>query len=262
MMTSDKTNHILNSMLFPIKNNILFFVFMYLLGAVCIIFEPFAWYGSRVFSLLELCIDDYIVCLFIELFPRKVKNIISFIICFILYSIAIIDMTCYVRLGVGIHPIYFQTFVHSNIHETSEMLHTYLSPSVIFSPLLLIVLLVILHIFICLKKTKLTPTLPDGFKKTIKIIVTLLLLISLITSLSNKKYFFYRVICQMSELEFQEKFDMTPLTGYYLPVYRLAYSISEYNILKPVTQKIRHTLLDKTEHVHPVETVKSVQFWS
>ena len=68
---SEKVNRVLNSVLFPIRDNILFFTFMYLLGAICIIFEPFAWYGSRLWSLLELYIDDYFLCLFICLFPGR-----------------------------------------------------------------------------------------------------------------------------------------------------------------------------------------------
>ncbi len=46
----------------------------------------------------------------------------------------------------------------------------------------------------------------------------------------------------MSELDFQEKYNMTPATGYYLPIYRLAYSVSEYNSLKHVTKALRKTL--------------------
>jgi heptose-I-phosphate ethanolaminephosphotransferase len=128
-MMSERVNRVLNSVLFPIKDNILFFTFMYLLGAICIIFEPLAWYGSRLWSLLELFIDTYFLCLFISLLPKKVKGVVRAFLYIILYVVAIIDMTCYVRLGMGILPIYYQTFVQSNLNETTEMLETYLSTS-------------------------------------------------------------------------------------------------------------------------------------
>lgn len=241
-MMSERVNRVLNSVLFPIKDNILFFTFMYLLGAICIIFEPLAWYGSRLWSLLELFIDTYFLCLFICLFPKKVKGVVKAFLYIILYVVAIIDMTCYVRLGMGILPIYYQTFVQSNLNETTEMLETYLSTSIILSPLLLILVLLLLHIIVACKKKNISFSFKTAYSRPIKILATVLLLCSLVLSYGNKKYFFYRVICQTSELDFQEKYDMTPATGFYIPIYRLAYSISEYNSLKHVTKTLRKTL--------------------
>ena len=246
MMMSEKVNRVLNSVLFPIRDNILFFTFMYLLGAICIIFEPLSWYGSRLWSLLELYIDDYFLCLFICLFPKKVKGTVRGFLYVILYIVAIIDMTCYVRLGMGILPIYYQTFVQSNWNETTEMLETYLSSSIILSPLLFILILLLLHIIVCCKKKNITISFRIAYSRPIKVFATILLLCSLVLSYGNKKYFFYRVIWQTSELDFQEKYNMTPTTGFYLPVYRLAYSVSEYNSLKHVTKALRKTLNKNT----------------
>lgn len=255
MMMSERVDKVLNSVLFPIKDNILFFTFMYILGAICIVFEPLAWYGSRLWSLLELCIDTYFLCLFISLFPKRVKGVLRAFLYIILYVVAIIDMTCYVRLGMGILPIYYQTFVQSNLNETTEMLETYLSPSIILSPLLLIFVLLLLHIIVSCRKIKINFSFIHPYSRPIKLFVTVFLLCSLVFSYGNKKYLFYRVICQMSELEFQEKYFMTPSTGYYLPIYRLAYSISEYNSLKYVTNALRRTLnnnaVDSCQYICP-----------
>ena len=255
MMMSERVDKVLNSVLFPIKDNILFFTFMYILGAICIVFEPLAWYGSRLWSLLELCIDTYFLCLFISLFPKRVKGIFIAFLYIILYVVAIIDMTCYVRLGMGILPIYYQTFVQSNLNETTEMLETYLSTSIILSPLLLILVLLLLHIIISCRKIKINYSFIHPYSRPIKLFITILLFCSLVFSYGNKKYLFYRIICQTSELEFQEKYFMTPKTGYYLPIYRLAYSISEYNSLKYVTKALRKTLnknaVDSCQYICP-----------
>jgi heptose-I-phosphate ethanolaminephosphotransferase len=143
---------------------------------------------------------------------------------------------------MGILPIYYKTFVQSNLNETTEMLETYLSTSIILSPLLLIFVLLLLHIIVYCKKKNIRFSFKTAYLRPIKIVATILLLCSLLLSYGNKKYFFYRVICQMSELDFQEKYNMTPATGYYLPIYRLAYSVSEYNSLKHVTKALRKTL--------------------
>lgn len=255
MMMSERVDKVLNSVLFPIKDNILFFTFMYILGAICIVFEPLAWYGSRLWSLLELCIDTYFLCLFISLFPKRVKGIFRAFLYIILYVVAIIDMTCYVRLGMGILPIYYQTFVQSNLNETTEMLETYLSTSIILSPLLLILVLLLLHIIVSCRKIKINYSFIHPYSRPIKLFITILLFCSLVFSYGNKKYLFYRIICQTSELEFQEKYFMTPKTGYYLPIYRLAYSISEYNSLKYVTKALRKTLnknaVDSCQYICP-----------
>ena len=255
MMMSERVDKVLNSVLFPIKDNILFFTFMYILGAICIVFEPLAWYGSRLWSLLELCIDTYFLCLFISLFPKRVKGIFRAFLYIILYVVAIIDMTCYVRLGMGILPIYYQTFVQSNLNETTEMLETYLSTSIILSPLLLILVLLLLHIIVSCRKIKINYSFIHPYSRPIKLFITILLFCSLVFSYGNKKYLFYRIICQTCELEFQEKYFMTPKTGYYLPIYRLAYSISEYNSLKYVTKALRKTLnknaVDSCQYICP-----------
>ena len=255
MMMSERVDKVLNSVLFPIKDNILFFTFMYILGAICIVFEPLAWYGSRLWSLLELCIDIYFLCLFISLFPKRVKGIFRAFLYIILYVVAIIDMTCYVRLGMGILPIYYQTFVQSNLNETTEMLETYLSTSIILSPLLLILVLLLLHIIVSCRKIKINYSFIHPYSRPIKLFITILLFCSLVFSYGNKKYLFYRIICQTSELEFQEKYFMTPKTGYYLPIYRLTYSISEYNSLKYVTKALRKTLnknaVDSCQYICP-----------
>ena len=255
MMMSERVDKVLNSVLFPIKDNILFFTFMYILGAICIVFEPLAWYGSRLWSLLELCIDIFFLCLFISLFPKRVKGIFRAFLYIILYVVAIIDMTCYVRLGMGILPIYYQTFVQSNLNETTEMLETYLSTSIILSPLLLILVLLLLHIIVSCRRIKINYSFIHPYSRPIKLFITILIFCSLVFSYGNKKYLFYRIICQTSELEFQEKYFMTPKTGYYLPIYRLAYSISEYNSLKYVTKALRKTLnknaVDSCQYICP-----------
>ena len=251
---SERVNRVLNSVLFPIKDNMLFFTFMYLLGAICIIFEPFAWFGSRLWSLFEVYLDLYFLCLLLCLLPEKIKVFIRSILYIMLYIVAIIDMTCYVKLGVGIIPIYYQAFVQSNIHEATEMLQTYLSSSIFFSSLLLIILLLVLHIVVSIKKNRINLFFHYHYSKLLKVLAILILAFSLIMNFDNKRYLYYRIICQMSELDIEEKYNINKLTGFYLPIYRLAYSISEYNSLKNVIKSLRKT--------HKDTSVESCEFVS
>ena len=130
-----------NLLLDPIKTNVVFFISMYILGTICIVFEPFAWFGSRILSEFELFLDIYLLCLLLCLFKGKVRKIVLFVLYFFLYTIAIVDMACYVRLGTGISPIYFQMATQSNLNETIEMLSTYFTFSMLLSPFSFILLL-------------------------------------------------------------------------------------------------------------------------
>lgn len=232
-----------NYLLEPIDTNMVFFISMYVLGTICIVFEPLAWFGSRLLSQFELFLDIYLLCLLLCILKGKVRKTVIFILYLFFYIVAIVDMTCYVRLGTGISPIYFQMAAQSNMNETMEMLSAYFSPSILFSPFILIIILILFHIFVFKEKLfNIKSSVVSG------LIIFLLLVSSVVISSDNKRYFYYRVICQTSELDVQEQEDLTPATGYYIPVYRLFYSISEYNQLKPVTdvlyQTIRKTSVD------------------
>lgn len=234
-----------NYLLEPIRSNIFFFMIMYVLGTICIIFEPLAWFGSRFLSQFELFLDIYLLCLLLCIFKGKVRKTIIFILYVFFYIVAIIDMACYIRLGIGISPLYFQMAAQSNMNETIEMLSTYCSPAMLLSPFSFIIILIILHVFVI--KEKLFNRL-HLFNNTIVpgLFIFLLLAVSIVISSNNKRYFYYRVICQTSELDIQEHEDLTPATGYYIPIYRLLYSFSEYNRLKPVTNVLYNTINNTT----------------
>ena len=62
-----------NYLLEPIRTNMVFFMIMYALGTICIIFEPFAWFGSRILSEFELFLDIYLLCILLCLFKAIVR---------------------------------------------------------------------------------------------------------------------------------------------------------------------------------------------
>ena len=91
---------------------------MYLLGLTSIIFE--LWNGSRFWMTFELFFDLYIYSLFVFLFSNKYRYYIRLISVFVFYLLSIIDMACYVRLGMPITPILLQLALQSNTREATE----------------------------------------------------------------------------------------------------------------------------------------------
>lgn len=57
--------------------------------------------------------------------------------------------------------------------------------------------------------------------------VCCLFFVGFFATIDSREYVFYRVICGLDELNVQRMKDFEPKTKYYLPIYRLAYSVSE-----------------------------------
>lgn len=223
----------------PILQNIVFFVFLYALGVVCIVFEP--WNGSRFWSLFELYFDLYVVCALLLLLPKGVRRWVKGALAAFLYVVAIVDMALYVRLGAPIVPIYVQMALQSNVKESTEALHAYLNWGMLWSPLLLVFVVLLLHVLVSLKGwgNDLLTKVEKKYGWMLGAGAAGLLIFSFCSSFVNKKYVYYRVVRQMKEIEVQAMDDITPNTRYYIPVYRLFYSLAENNSLKSVIEELR-----------------------
>lgn len=60
------------------------------------------------------------------MFSNKYRYYIRLISVFVFYLLSIIDMACYVRLGMPITPILLQLALQSNTREATEALVNYL----------------------------------------------------------------------------------------------------------------------------------------
>lgn len=73
-----------------------FFLFMYMLGAVCILFEP--WGGcSRFWSFFELLFDVYVLSALLCALPKWMQWGLKGCLYPILYLTAMVDMALYYR---------------------------------------------------------------------------------------------------------------------------------------------------------------------
>lgn len=209
----------------PIQDNLLFFTFMLLTGMFCIITEP--GFGMRLIALFNLFFDLYILCAVLSFLPIKLRKILRMILYVTLYVIAFVDITCYERIGISITPVFIQLVEQSNFHESYEALTSYLSPSLIFSRVGILLLIVIANI--ALSKTN---RLPIRFSTLSGTVTGIAFIVCGIISSEDIEYKYYRLFLGLSELKTQERKDINGRAGWYLPIYRLAYSISENNRLK------------------------------
>lgn len=242
------------------KENILFFFLMYLLGLTGIIFE--VWNGSRFWMTFELFFDLYIYSLLIFLIPFKYRHYVRWISAFCFYIVAIIDMACYVRLGMPITPILVQLALQSNTREATEALESYLDWGMLCSPLSLILVQFFVGIYVASHEKRISGYIfrlafikSKKIKLSIMTCTLLLVVLGGLSCLENKEYMYYRIVRQYSELETQKVKDFSQKTNFYLPIYRLAYSMSETHRLqgeiKLFEKNIDKAQVDSVDYLSP-----------
>ena len=223
----------------PVQKNGAFFVFMFALGWICTQLEiTLHVKGAKPYELSapELFLDIYAVCMVLALIPSKVRYWVRALLYVVLYSVALVDMFCYVKFESTLTPTMLMLFGETTQRESEEFLASYLGWDVITSYVGWILLLMVVHILwtilrkvLCnVRKRMILPKINDMVpmvgKAIAGVVVAWLLVDSYNQCWDNKvaahRLFTYNTIGQV-EHELTRK-DCTKL---YLPIYRLAFGI-------------------------------------
>ena len=226
----------------PIRQNGIFFVFMFILGYLCTQLEIMPYYlrdrGAKPYELSvpELFLDIYVVCVILTLIPKKVRPWVEALLYFVLYGVALVDMYCYERFESTLTPTMLMLVSETSGEEAKEFLSGYLGWDVLKTNVLWILLLMVVHtlwafISRLLKKIrermilpKMTSCLTTGLKALMGILVALGLYSAISQTRDNKvamkRLFSYDTIGEV-EHELTRK-DQAQL---YIPIYRLAFGI-------------------------------------
>ena len=131
-----------------IRENVLFIIFMYILGVVNALVESYyLGYNVSLFIFLSLFFDIYILCFFISLWSVRLRKYVMCFLSTILYSLCIINVFCVSRFYAKLGPEILNLILETNPREAEEFFDNYVSCDVLFSPVLVIVLICIIHIF-------------------------------------------------------------------------------------------------------------------
>lgn len=132
----------------PVKKNGVFFFFMYLLGVLCawctLPDTPKAHLYSNLY--LELFFDLYLLCLLLTLIPQKVRAVIRGALCVVFYLVSLADVFCFVKYGSTLNPSMLLLVGETNSREASEFLATVLTPEILSTAVVWLLLLMALHI--------------------------------------------------------------------------------------------------------------------
>ena len=119
---------------------------MFLLGSLCITItytSPF--YLDLLNRHLELFIETYIIVFIISIIPHQIRTYIRVILCLFLYSIAIIDIFCFTRLGSTLSANITQLILETSINEATNFFNSYVTGDLLLSSISLILFLAIIH---------------------------------------------------------------------------------------------------------------------
>ena len=110
----------------PLRTFPCFVLFMYLLGLISLMIIH---QGGRHVSVFELLVDIYILCLILWLLPSKIALWAKRLFYVIAYSLALVDMFCYCRLGAPISAALLRVCLETNQREATEALTSYVTLS-------------------------------------------------------------------------------------------------------------------------------------
>lgn len=229
----------------PLLENGLFFLTMYVLGIMCAYLTLPDGKGQEVYDnlWLELFLDVYVVCALLTVMPKRVRRWVRLAFYIVLYGVAITDVFCFWKFGSVISPSMLMLVGETDSREAGEFLSTYLSLDVLSSPVALILLLMMLHVTVNLRRPicklakvdydKLRATVAFGFLRFFHryllypecgVVVLALLVWSMATSWNNKRGM--TQLMTADTIGSIEHILTSPDHGnFYLPVYRLAFSI-------------------------------------
>ena len=229
---------LLNKAYQPIKDNVSFFFFMYLIGILVSYAElPTNNPDAAVYSnlWLELFLDLYVICIILTLFPVKIRRWIRAFLYIIAYCTSLTDLFCWVKFQSTLNPSMLLLVGETDEREASEFFSSYFTSDLIFSSVGLLLLVMLIHILTTfLKKVKLPPAI--SYKVTVakQIInhshhilggVCLVFLGWAIESSAHNK----KEMVQMFSLDtigsVEHELTTSDSAQFYLPVYRLAFSI-------------------------------------
>lgn len=132
----------------PLHENAAFAVFMFTLGIVCtyaVLPAKRGWYPYAL-APEETFFDVVCLCVLLCLLPQKISLWTKRFFYVVAYSLAIIDVYCFVKFDTTITPTMLLLVGETNKGEAFEFLQSYLSFDIIFSRLGRVLLVLLVHV--------------------------------------------------------------------------------------------------------------------
>ena len=132
----------------PVKENLCFFCFIYLLGIVTVFVEvKTLHFKIPRFNFFSLIFDVYLLCQFLMIIPKRFRSFFRIIISSIAYILAIINAFCVEHFYARIGPEILNVVLETNARESSEFVDKFINVDLLWSGVGVILFLIAIHLF-------------------------------------------------------------------------------------------------------------------
>lgn len=139
----------------PVRRNIIFFVFMYVLGIANALIETvLLQFKIPYFVFLSQVFDVYLLCLFVCFFSLRYRKYIVTLFSLICYILCIINVFCVYRFNAKLGPQIYNLVLETNYREAGEFFDNYININILFSPIIFLFLILLMNIVVYLCKNR------------------------------------------------------------------------------------------------------------
>ncbi len=226
----------------PIAKNAEFFVFMYALGmvaAVCTV--NFQW-KQRLYehSWWELALWLYAIAALLAVLPKIVRRIARGIIYIVAYTVAIVDVYCFVKFESALNPSILMLVNETDPREAGEFFSSYVTPDLLLTNVGWVLLVLLVHLIWTVHRMMKRPAALYMIEKRISdwmgrrsllwsCVIAALMATSICFSHKNLKEL-YVLMNKKTLGEVEHKLTEKDRGNQFLPMYRLAFSIRANNL--------------------------------
>ena len=185
-----------NGLLYPIRHNQIYFIFIYTLGCLTSLCECLSLnFKIQRFNFFSCFLDVYLLCVLITLIPQKMKGLVKGLVAIILYALSFVELFCVDKFSARITPEILNVVLETNSRESSEFLHQYIDLGLLLSGVGVVFFIMILHIstFGCFHQLKRFHRSVLNVKYRFFLFVTKILIVSMVI--------FSAVLCLKSRVQ-------------------------------------------------------------
>lgn len=145
-----KIFNIVKVLLSPLKENGVFFVFMYLLGVMTFMIDTYFFnFNIPKYNFLSLVVDLYLLCLILIIMPKRIRSYLRFLFSLVAYLLSAVNAFCVEMFRAKLGPEIVNVIIETDQRESGEFLSRYVNLGLLNSSISLIFLLLLLHIIVC-----------------------------------------------------------------------------------------------------------------
>ena len=243
----------------PIRENLVFFVCMFVLGYLCTQLQiTLHLAGAKPYELSapELYFDLYVLCCLLLLVPQKVRPYVRWVVALVLYAIALVDMFCYVRFESTLTPTMLMLALETDGRETSEFFRSYVGWDLLFTKFGWVLLVMAAHLGWAAYRVSRASraSRASGAHWPYAILAAGLLAVCAVVVWPNKTAM-WRLFSHDTIGQVEHDLTRKDCANLYLPVYRLAFSLYANHLAARQIGQLavarQHIVVDSCSHLTP-----------